>query len=498
MTRRIRGESEVEALCSRIEERQQERITVVNAVRMVFVKKCRKIAISEDHGYLHKIRLNSLVKWRDDIQKDIQAHNNNKTGKTFDSFSKWLGFRSSNEQLLSILEKGIQIVTYHQERYFHFMDFNIYYVKTESRWPWMRNSGLLAALAMAFFYSFSPIFFCYIAPDEGICPSDPTGQSRPYYGPISAIYFASTTLSTVGYGDLHVSKDSDLQLFFGILYMILANVMLIVAFSSAAESASISIFDRLNEKFLQFIWGNDDNELVFRKIRRASFLRIGQIIVTFVFLNLIGVFATRIYIAFADEASELGSWSWMTSIYWAIQTTTTIGYGDLKMSFGLRWFQIFYLIVSTYFVGNTLGGLAALKDEIASILSHTAWSRRKNSKGLIEELQPYENDGKIDQYEWALASLVILGKVRYDDLLPIMDKFRDLAGQSGFIEEPEENEEEPENDLERAKGGNKEDADTDTTTRKEDIPSQIGYDADDQHGEFGRGMMMLFGLNVDP
>lgn len=117
---------------------------------------------------------------------------------------------------------------------------------------------------------------------------------------------------------------------------------------------------------------------------------------------------------------------------------------DLDMGFNLRWFQIIYLILSTYFVGNTLGGLASLKDEIHEIKAYAAWDRRELSKGLIDELQPYDHDDKIDQYEFVLASLVTLGKVGYSDVVPIMDKFRSLAGDDGFITA----ESEPE-DLER-------------------------------------------------
>lgn len=43
--------------------------------------------------------------------------------------------------------------------------------------------------------------------------------------------------------------------------------------------------------------------------------------------------------------------SWMESFYWSVQTTTTIGYGDVETPEGLRWFLLFYLAISTYFVG---------------------------------------------------------------------------------------------------------------------------------------------------
>lgn len=103
------------------------------------------------------------------------------------------------------------------------------------------------------------------------------------------------------------------------------------------------------------------------------------------------------------------------------------------MGFGLRWFQIFYLILSTYFVGNALGGLASLRADIQAIRRTTAWQRREVTKGMMDEMQGYDHDDKIDQYEFAVASLLTLGKVTSDDLLPIMDKFRELCDDSGFI-----------------------------------------------------------------
>ena len=82
----------------------------------------------------------------------------------------------------------------------------------------------------------------------------------------------------------------------------------------------------------------------------------------------------------------------------------------------MRWFQIFYLILSTAFVGNTLGGLASLRGEVEEVRRKTAWERRKVSRSLIDEMQPEENDARIDQYEFLVASLLQLGKISSDDV----------------------------------------------------------------------------------
>lgn len=108
--------------------------------------------------------------------------------------------------------------------------------------------------------------------------------------------------------------------------MIFSNIILIGAFSAAADSG-FSVLDRFQEQVIMRVIGKPNNdELLFQKIRRLKFLRISQIVCIFFSLNLIGVFANRLFLM--GESEELRSeWSWMISFYWAVQTTTTIGYG---------------------------------------------------------------------------------------------------------------------------------------------------------------------------
>lgn len=52
---------------------------------------------------------------------------------------------------------------------------------------------------------------------------------------------------------------------------------------------------------------------------------------------------------------------------------------------------------------------------------------------FTEETQAYDNDGVLDQYEFLVGSLLTLGKLTSEDIKPIMDKYRELAGNKGFI-----------------------------------------------------------------
>ena len=94
----------------------------------------------------------------------------------------------------------------------------------------------------------------------------------------------------------------------------------------------------------------------------------------------------------------------------------------------------------TAFIGSVFGSLANLRSEINDRRTYYAWKRREVSKHMVKELQL--NDDKLDQYEFVLASLLLLNKVEKNDIEQIMDKFRELAGDKGFIQVTDEDEDE--------------------------------------------------------
>jgi hypothetical protein len=94
----------------------------------------------------------------------------------------------------------------------------------------------------------------------------------------------------------------------------------------------------------------------------------------------------------------------------------------------------------TAFIGGVFGSLANLRSEINDRRTYYAWKRREVSKHMVKELQL--NDDKLDQYEFVLASLLLLNKVEKGDIEQIMDKFRELAGDKGFIEVTDKDEDE--------------------------------------------------------
>ena len=56
-----------------------------------------------------------------------------------------------------------------------------------------------------------------------------------------------------------------------------------------------------------------------------------------------------------------------------------------------------------------------------------------STAGMVHDFRTAEFGNTVDQYEFAIASLLLLGTITGDDLGPIMDKFRALAGPKGYI-----------------------------------------------------------------
>lgn len=107
--------------------------------------------------------------------------------------------------------------------------------------------------------------------------------------------------------------------------MVVSLLVAIMAFSAAAESA-VSPIKAILLKFSPVHYPEGplkEGEFIWQRVRRVKSVMLMDIAIQFTFLNLIGIFASRIFVLTAEvEARE---WNWMDSIYWAVQTTTTVG-----------------------------------------------------------------------------------------------------------------------------------------------------------------------------
>jgi len=442
LVRQIRGESEVEQMARRIELRYKNRIVVSLNVKIAFIRDCRKIAIDKpNHSVISRIGYEDLLEYKDSILEKLDREKRAFTYQLmYNRIGFRFGFRSHTAQLLQIIDKALSIGIIEQDaileqQHFYYMDFCEYHTTVEKEWALFRGGATIAFYSIIMFYVLTPLLFCVILEDTDVCvPGEELASS---------LYFASITLSTTGYGDLTVDKSKTLNVFFGTIYMIVANITLIVAFSAAADQIALDPFSKVNKRIKARLIGEigdvNDYEPVYKKIKRLKRLSYARIAASFVILNAIGVIASRIFLNAHGDETEIAEWTWMISIYWAVQTTTTIGYGDLDQILTMYFFQIFYAILAAYLVGVTLSGLVTLKADVDDLRRQTSWGRRTVTKNFIDEMQPDNHNEKIDQYEFVLASLLHLGKITSEDLQPIMDKFRTLCNDTGFISLEKEN-----------------------------------------------------------
>lgn len=103
------------------------------------------------------------------------------------------------------------------------------------------------------------------------------------------------------------------------------------------------------------------------------------------------------------------------------------------MTYRLHWFQILFLVLGTYFIGDAIGKLASLREDERMVRRKYAWERRQITHTMLTTMQCNRYDDKVDQYEFMMASLISLGKISSEDVIPIMNKFRELANGSGAI-----------------------------------------------------------------
>jgi hypothetical protein len=119
-----------------------------------------------------------------------------------------------------------------------------------------------------------------------------------------------------------VQKNTRGYVFVGIAYMIIALIVAVTAFSAAADTA-FSRFSGTNEKILSFATGNLlEGKLLHEQMRRIKILKLFDILIQFTLLNVIGMFIARFFVR--NYVSDT-DWTWMTTFYWAVQTTTTVG-----------------------------------------------------------------------------------------------------------------------------------------------------------------------------
>ena len=349
-------------------------------IRKLFLRVCREAAQAK--GLQHKIHLDDVKKLRSIYKEKVEAKGKNgnpsKDEILRSMFRERLGMWDNDMTLLQLFQAGQELVESADSDWFYFRDFNYYYTVVVPKRSFFQNATAGALLWLLGYYFASAVFFCAIVGDKDVCPDSPEGRS--YDGWLTTIYFSSVTLSTVGYGDVSVSKDQTWRVFIGIAFMLVSLGVGLTVFSTAASTVDvISTARPFSDRLVSLLEQTDGGKAVplYKRARRMYWSRAVELICYFFLLNLVGMFAARLFIRSVDIDEQ--QWTWMETFYWAVQTTTTIGeqlllyikyilpfYQSLAHLFLLIFCRIwgFEHALSTSLVPNLLHGLGHLYDRV--------------------------------------------------------------------------------------------------------------------------------------
>lgn len=118
------GQSKVEKLARKIQERLDERVMVTPRSRIKFLKHCREIATRKGYAKKYSVKYSDILEYRREV-KDTAEDKNAKVIIT--RFGHWLGILCDVQSLSEILEKAEQVgskIGLETDDDFHYQDFN--------------------------------------------------------------------------------------------------------------------------------------------------------------------------------------------------------------------------------------------------------------------------------------------------------------------------------------------------------------------------------------
>lgn len=249
---------------------------------------------------------------------------------------------------------------------------------------------------------------------------------------VDAIYFTVATFTTVGYGDLYPETQG--QRIFGIFFvaggiMVIGGVVLGIVFDALFETMQKSVAEKkagTQTLFMEKLFRpnkEDDNEEDDGHRNESSSVVSAAVSKNKMLMG--AAIAGAIFIP-ALTIGHFEDWSIVDSIYYAIVTATTVGYGDLSPKrLGTRIAAVFYLplcVATMAKVFNIITG--RFLDRKAEKAESQFFNRVMNLEDL--EQMDFGGDGKVNREEFLIFMLVAMGKVDEGSIVEIMELFEKL------------------------------------------------------------------------
>eukprot|EP00752_Nemacystus_decipiens_P004813 g4380.t1 len=246
------------------------------------------------------------------------------------------------------------------------------------------------------------------------------------------VYFMTTSLLTVGYGDIVVSDQGVDRLIDS--FIILVGLVTITIWATCANRAVRTIRPRPTEGLAV---PDFDAEAAVRRCRRMLAHRV-------ILLSVV-IFLGVVIFMLGEE------YGFITSFYWAVVTASSIGYGDVvPTSPAMRWFTAFYSIVATGTMLETLRFAGAYPFEVWTFRAegkvYEQFTKARSAPERIAAVAVVDNavtellgippearpGGAIGRSDVALSMLLLLNRVSNDDVQHAMRIFDKLEiGREG-------------------------------------------------------------------
>jgi len=213
-----------------------------------------------------------------------------------------------------------------------------------------------------------------------------------------ALYFSIVTMTTVGYGDLVPTTDA--SKIFAIFYIIFGLSFaatclgLVVAKLQGMLDSTLSRLPRSHRHMWSIL---------------TSLGTIG---------SLVAIGAT--FVSWSE------GWEPLDAMYWAVVTSSSVGYGDLTTeNQATRWFNSVYLLFAVGGFAVSLSKFGTVVIEIEAEKAVNDFVKRGVSEAMIEEMDA-DKSGSVDKAEFLRYMLITMGKVEEEDLDKVLGMFDTL------------------------------------------------------------------------
>lgn len=224
----------------------------------------------------------------------------------------------------------------------------------------------------------------------------------------NSLYFCTTMLTTVGYGDFSPETPSG---------RIAAIVFILVGLSLTTTCIGI-IFARAAE-----IAARKDSGPPKLPTVRGEVMKMARAVGLIILVNTLG----------AAWAHFHDHFSWLDSYYWAFITSTSVGFGDIDTSEATRNFEIAFMVVSVVAVANGFGTLVEVIGVVGKIHRIEKFCSRGVTADLIAEIDD-DKSGDVDKFEFFTYMLVNMGKLDSEDVEQVMELFKHYdIDNSGYL-----------------------------------------------------------------